>query len=563
MDSKLFTLHTIETLWNKIKNKFYVKSANGIPKSDLDTTVQSSLSKADSALQEHQDISGKQDKSTAVTHSANTAVGSATKPVYVAANGVATAISHSINSDVPANAKFTDTTYSDATESTHGLMSAADKKKLDDINLIQYLHYNSKGDMTKDTWYKFASFTCKTYYNFSTAIFVAGFSYDVMRLFRITAGNEKGKPVASRISISNITGDIRGIVGYIINGNTVNFFLRSTTGMYGYIGRIGATAETGDFITQTDLVAATTAEAASIVPFTAADTDVAFSNHSNETDKISNGTLRSGFYVNAATNATTGHVWFRMATCKISGAYETVNTTFLITNGMSGHALLSCGIRNDGTGKAAESCSLNFSARNGSVAMPSSMFRVVAINSSTGVTYELWGQISVRWSGVRYTVLDERNISGGKYNIWTLESHLDADAKTAPTTGNYYVNSSDISVCATATKAETLTDSGWIIPTFPSGIKNSTIRYRKQGKIVSVSGYVTFSESVSAKVVLTLPEGYRPPAKIQQFNAIDGSAQPSFLTTIDTNGKVSFVGKTQGFFTTANEYYIHCTFFVD
>lgn len=87
----------------------------------------------------HQDISGKQDKSTAVTHSANTAVGSATKPVYVAANGVATPISHSINSDVPANAKFTDTTYGDATQSTHGLMTAADKKKLDGIDLSKYL----------------------------------------------------------------------------------------------------------------------------------------------------------------------------------------------------------------------------------------------------------------------------------------------------------------------------------------------------------------------------------------------------------------------------------------
>ena len=81
----------------------------------------------------HQDISGKQDNSTAVTHSANTAAGSATKPVYVDANGVATAISHSINSDVPANAKFTDTTYNDATQSTHGLMTAEDKKKLDGI----------------------------------------------------------------------------------------------------------------------------------------------------------------------------------------------------------------------------------------------------------------------------------------------------------------------------------------------------------------------------------------------------------------------------------------------
>ena len=115
----------------------------------------------------------------------------------------------------------------------------------------------------------------------------------------------------------------------------------------------------------------------------------------------------------------------------------------------------------------------------------------------------------------------------------------------------------------TAKKAETLTDSGWIIPTFPSGIKRSSIRYRKQGKIVSVSGYVTFSEAASAKVVLTLPEGYRPPAKVKQFCAVDSSSQASFLTTIDTDGKVSFVGKTHGFFTTEIEYYMHCTFFVD
>lgn len=116
---------------------------------------------------------------------------------------------------------------------------------------------------------------------------------------------------------------------------------------------------------------------------------------------------------------------------------------------------------------------------------------------------------------------------------------------------------------STVAIAKALTDSGWIIPIFPSGIKSSTIRYRKQGKIVSVSGYVTFSEAASAKVVLTLPEGYRPPVKVKQFCAVDSSSQAPILTTIDTDGKVSFVGKTQGFFTTEIEYYMHCTFFVD
>ena len=46
---------TERTAWNAK----YDKPSGGIPKSDLASAVQSSLNKADSALQEHQDISGK------------------------------------------------------------------------------------------------------------------------------------------------------------------------------------------------------------------------------------------------------------------------------------------------------------------------------------------------------------------------------------------------------------------------------------------------------------------------------------------------------------------------
>lgn len=86
-----------------------------------------------SVLTSHQDISGKQDKSTAVTHIANAAVGSATQPVYVNASGQAYATTYQLNATVPSGAKFTDTTYSAATTSTAGLMSAADKVKLNGI----------------------------------------------------------------------------------------------------------------------------------------------------------------------------------------------------------------------------------------------------------------------------------------------------------------------------------------------------------------------------------------------------------------------------------------------
>ena len=49
---------------------------------------------------------------------------------------------HTVNIDVPANAVFTDTTYSVATTTTSGLMSADDKYKLDNISASDnsYVH---------------------------------------------------------------------------------------------------------------------------------------------------------------------------------------------------------------------------------------------------------------------------------------------------------------------------------------------------------------------------------------------------------------------------------------
>lgn len=63
----------------------------------------------------------------------NTNAGSANQPVYFA-NGVPVALNYTIQTSVPANAKFTDTTYSNATSSKAGLMSQTDKAKLDTMD---------------------------------------------------------------------------------------------------------------------------------------------------------------------------------------------------------------------------------------------------------------------------------------------------------------------------------------------------------------------------------------------------------------------------------------------
>ena len=60
----------------------------------------------------------------------NTDAGSATNPVYFS-NGIPVKTTYTLGKSVPSDAKFTDTTYSNATTSAAGLMSTTDKKRVD------------------------------------------------------------------------------------------------------------------------------------------------------------------------------------------------------------------------------------------------------------------------------------------------------------------------------------------------------------------------------------------------------------------------------------------------
>ena len=93
-------------------------SASDVSALSADTNIPtktSELTNDSGFLTEHQDISGKQDKSTAVTHTASTAVGNTITPVYINASGVATALSYTIAKSVPSNANFSNTTYTAGT----------------------------------------------------------------------------------------------------------------------------------------------------------------------------------------------------------------------------------------------------------------------------------------------------------------------------------------------------------------------------------------------------------------------------------------------------------------
>ena len=71
----------------------------------------------------------------------DSSAGSATQPIYFS-DGKPVATTYTLGKSVPSDAKFTDTTYSAATTSANGLMSSADKSKLDGIasEANKYIH---------------------------------------------------------------------------------------------------------------------------------------------------------------------------------------------------------------------------------------------------------------------------------------------------------------------------------------------------------------------------------------------------------------------------------------
>lgn len=72
-------------------------------------------------------------------------IGDSTTPTYFY-DGVPTECSYTLKADVPADAKFTDTTYSNATTSQAGLMSAEDKVALEGKANVSHTH--TKDDIT-------------------------------------------------------------------------------------------------------------------------------------------------------------------------------------------------------------------------------------------------------------------------------------------------------------------------------------------------------------------------------------------------------------------------------
>lgn len=143
-------------------------SGKGLSTNDYTTTEKNKLAGISEGATkvEESDTNGniKVDGSETVVYTHPTTAGNKHIPAGGAANQVLTYDSdgtakwgHTVQSDVPANAKFTDTTYANATQSADGLMSSEDKVKLDTMPQLIVSSEAPTSAPVNSVWLQFSS----------------------------------------------------------------------------------------------------------------------------------------------------------------------------------------------------------------------------------------------------------------------------------------------------------------------------------------------------------------------------------------------------------------------
>lgn len=567
----------ISYLWSKIKNKFYTKPSTGIPKSDLASSVQASLDKADTALQSHQDISGKQDKSTAVTHTANTAVGSTTKPVYVAANGVATVITHSISSDVPANAKFTDTvythpttsgnkhipsggssgqilrwsadgtavwgadnntTYSDATQSAHGLMSAADKKKLDGMDLSKYLPLaggTMSGNIDLATNKVDLLVGSQPAAQSTTTSAVAGGTVSPKLSFGVGLPARKSI-VGTWLDENNVFHDIISVRHRNGHGDGTNY------GMY-----LRSLLTSGGCLIWNKQTAADTWQGERVLL-----DSVNYSTYAAKSDHTHDAITNSSRWASGANNAAQ---WVRLGTVVSSGNFATAVISVWSGDGANGNASQNSWFEihiKDGwqpTESATKACGVTvYRTRCNTVK--------VKVIPTAHNTYTVWVYLPWTYWNSNYSV-------HGKYSSWTpqvLKQTAEPDGTAADTA--YY---DQAFLTSTVAAANALTETAWTaVPTTGATSMNiNSLKYKKVGQMVYVLGDISFTASQSTGKLGTLPSGCRPSSNVYTAGW-DGNKVAAFGIVVDTSGVISLQSpsSTAGWFDKNLTFHISCNFVI-
>lgn len=277
-------------------------------------------------------------------------------------------------------------------------------------------------------------------------------------------------------------------------------------------------------------------------------------------DGLSTGQLKFGYIYNSTNTTTSGKTWARVAYCVVPKGYTTITMVMLVTSGNSGVGLFDIDFRSNANNDGFEYFNVKQIITNFPERVSLNNIKAFAKSTSDGMQYEIWYDIKSIYSTRQFTCLAEQRYGGANSNEWKFENHTAADFEAAPPTDGIEAT---YSRCGVVSTAETLTDSGWIVPDTICKYKASSIKYRKYGQCVTITGCIQLSQAYTDAKIFQLPEDCRPPTEIITIGSTYPSPYDYFPAKISVDGYITFLGKTENFFKAMTDYAIHATFFVD
>ena len=436
----------------------YTKPTAGIPKSDLASGVQASLGKADTALQKHQDISGKLDK---------TGDASTTTVAFSAASARENVkTGEKLSVIVGKIAKwFADLKTVAFTGSYNDL---ANKPTIPDGS--KYLPL-AGGAMTGD-------------------IDLASNGVDLLvgsqRATQTTyATAVAGATISTKQTFSSGLQERKSLVGSFLDQNSVWHSIISVRHRNGYNDGVNygmylrsLLTSDGSLIWNKQTGAGKWQGERVLLDSSNYSTYAAKSDHTH--DAITN----SSRWASGASNAAQ---WVRLGTVVSSGNFATTVISVWSGDGANGNASQNSWFDihiKDGwqsTESATKACGVTvYRTRCGTVK--------VKVIPTAHNTYTVWVYLPWKYWNGNYSV-------HGKYSSWTpqvLKQTAEPDGTAADTA--YY---DQAFLTSTVAAAKTLTDSGWVAMTVEGYAKSGTVKYRTYGKQITITGSVVLKNDIA------------------------------------------------------------------
>lgn len=426
-----------------------------------------------------------------------------------------------------------DTTYNDATQSTHGLMTAADKKKLDEMDLTKYLPLAGgvmTGDIDMQTNKRDILLGTHKATTSDGTVVAGGLiekranmtsTLPEMRSFIGSFHNTDKDRFYSLISVRHRNGHSDGNV----YGMYIFSDLKSADGNLKWGKQTAAKTWTDDFVLLDSRN---------------------FTRYAAKSDHTHAMIANSAMWIAGANNAAK---WYSLGVLVSSGNFSNAVIRVWSGDGANGNANQNSSFEvqiKDGwqsTESATKACAVTVYRIN------CSSVKVKVIPTAHD-TYTVWVYLPwTYWSG-NYAVY-------GKYKSWTSKQLIQSEEPEGTAADIAYYDQAFLT--STVAAAKTLTDSGWVATTRNTSFtETSTVKCRKYGQLVEVRGEVTFNSTYGSPTVCTLPAGYRPAAVVQTCGYTPSGK--IFGIKVDTAGVVSFSSDAAGTFVKSTTYRIDLTY---